>query len=275
MRPTFRHNGPIVPIIQPLPRYALPWPIIRRVLLPERPRPGLFRCDAADCLRMGRPALRVDGREFVPNGGPAVLAFNHYHRPGFWAWWLAIGLSATVPADIHWITTAELTSSDWIGSLTVSPLSRWVLARVARQYGFTTMPAMPPRPGQEVERARAVRRVLSHIRRTPAPVVGLAPEGADTSDGRLRRPPAGAGRFLLHLAAAGLTIAPVAAYEADGALCFRFGPHFSLAYDGSDLRPEARDGWAADHVMQAIAALLPYELRGDYGGPDGPRAAGG
>jgi 1-acyl-sn-glycerol-3-phosphate acyltransferase len=241
--------------------------MIRRVLWPVRPRPGLFRGDAAACLRAGRPALAVAGQEFIPAAGPVVLVLNHYHRAGFWAWWLTIGLSAIVPADIHWIITAELTSAGGLRGWTISPLSRWVLARVARQYGFTTMPPMPPRPGEATGRAQAVRAVLAYARHAPCPMVGLAPEGADSSDGSLRRPPAGAGRFLLHLAAAGLAIAPVAAYEADGALCFRFGPHFNLACgDGADTRPEAQDLWAAERVMRAVAALLPVELRGDYAG---------
>jgi len=233
--------------------------MIRRVLWPGRPQPGLFRADAADCLRAGRPAVTVAGQEFIPAAGPVVLVLNHFHRPGFWAWWLTIGLSAIVPADIHWIITAELTGR------TISPLSRWVLARVAQQYGFTTMPPMPPRPGEAARRAQAVRAVLAYARHAACPIVGLAPEGADSSDGSLRRPPAGAGRFLLHLAAAGLAIAPVAVYEADGALCFRVGPHFKLAGDdGADTRPEAQDLRAAECVMRAVAALLPVELRGDY-----------
>ena len=242
--------------------------MIQRVLWPVRRQPGLFRRDAAGCLRAGHPPLVVLGRESVPTGGPAVLVFNHYHRPGFWAWWLAIGLSAIVPADIHWIITAELTSTDWLRGRTISPLSRWVLARVARQYGFTTMPAMPPCPGQEAERAQAVRAVLAYVHRTPNPLVGLAPEGGDSNDGRLRRPPSGAGRFLLHLAAAGLAIAPVGAYETGDALCFHFGQSFNLVYAGADHRPDVQDRWAADRVMQAVAALLPSDLRGDYSGQD-------
>jgi hypothetical protein len=96
-------------------------------------------------------------------------------------------------------------------------------------------------------------------------VVGLAPEGGDSDDGCLCWPPAGAGRFMLHLAAMGLEIAPVAAFEAAGQLCFRFGPAFHLPQPSS-AGSQAQDRGAAEQVMRAIAALLPAHLRGDFAG---------
>lgn len=243
--------------------YPWPWPLIRRVLSPVRPQPGLFRADALACLRGHEPGLTVEGREHIPGQGPVLLVVNHFHRPGFWAWWLSIGLSALVPADVHWVITAELTYPDLPRAWSISPLSRWTLARAARHYGFTIMPAMPPRPGQEAQRAAAVRQVLAYARNTPRPVVGLAPEGGDSSDGSLRWPPAGVGRFMLHLAAMGLEIVPVAAFEAAGQLCFRFGPTFRLP-QAITAGSQAQDRGAAEQVMRAIAALLPARLRGDF-----------
>ncbi len=108
-----------------------------------------------------------------------------------------------------------------------------------------------------------MRRVLAYGRNTPRPIVGLAPEGGDASDGSLRWPPAGVGRFMLHLAAMGLEIAPVAAFEADGQLRFRFGPRFRLSQSAT-AGSQAQDREAAEQVMRAIATLLPGHLGGDF-----------
>jgi hypothetical protein len=74
------------------------------------------------------------------------LTINHYARPGFHAWWLALALSAVVPTDVHWIMTAAWTYSDGFRARTVTPLSRWLFGRIAQVYGFTSMPPMPPDP---------------------------------------------------------------------------------------------------------------------------------
>jgi hypothetical protein len=192
-----------------------------------------------------------------------VIAVNHYHRPGFWAWWLPVTISAVVPVDVHWVTTAALTYRDPLRRALYTPLTRLALRRVAWLYGFTAMPPMPPSADEAEQRARAVRRVLASIRQSAQPVVGLAPEGGDAPDGTLRRPPSGVGRFIHHLGRAGLCLVPAALFEGDGALCLRFGPPEPLPAAGP--RPAgALDRAVADHVMRAIAALLPPRLRGEY-----------
>jgi hypothetical protein len=199
-----------------------------------------------------------------------LIVVNHYYRPGFRAWWLTFGLSAVVPADIHWITTAALTFRDWPRRWVADPFVRWLLKRVARIYGFTTMPAMPPRPGEAAARAQAVREVLAYVRGAARPVVGLAPEGGDMPGGVLHAPPAGVGRFIRLLATAGLPIAPVGAHESEDGFSLHFGPVFTLTA-GCVGTAEQRDRAAADEVMRSIAALLPARLRGEYG----ERALGG
>jgi hypothetical protein len=123
-----------------------------------------------------------------------LLTLNHYSSPTCPAWWLTLAISAAVPFEIHWIVTANLR---YLGRL--GPLSRWALRRLAAVYGFTLMPAMPPDPAEAAARARAVRQALDYTQRSPAPVVGLAPEGRDFPGARLGAPASGVGRFLLLL----------------------------------------------------------------------------
>ena len=103
-------------------------------------------------------------------------------------------------------------------------------------------------------------------------VLWLAPEGGDTPGGALMHPPAGAGRFMLMFASAGLSFVPVGAYaEADG-LVVNFGEPFHLQPPPS-LAKRATDEWAAAQVMNRIAELLPPQLRGAYHGLDQALAA--
>ncbi|MBN1439985.1 MAG: hypothetical protein JW929_11305 [Anaerolineales bacterium] len=173
--------------------------------------------------------------------------------------------------------TAAWTFPDPLRSRLLTPLSRWALARIARMYGFTLMPPMPPRPEDAGARADSVRRILRLARRS-RPDIALAPEGMDSPDGRLKPPPSGAGRFIAHLAALGYTPVPVGAYETDGAFCLRFGEPFRLPQTdavfktGSVFAPsgervsgfreaEDRDRETDRIVMEKIAELLPPNLQ--------------
>ncbi len=244
--------------------YPFPWPVARRLANPlAAPRPGLFRADSQACVARLRPPLAVIGREHIPAAGPCLLTVNHFHRPGFAAWWVAFAISAVVPADVHWVITSALTFHGLPGRRVADPVVRWGLRRIARLYGFTTMPPMPPRPRQTAERAWGVRQVLRHVARAEQPVVGLAPEGGDAPGGVLQRPPPGVGRFITHLAAAGLGIVPIGVYESASQLCVSFGPRYELpAVRGT---AGALDRQVAETVSRCMAALLPRELRGEFG----------
>jgi hypothetical protein len=220
-----------------------------------------FRQDARVCLDGPHPALRVYGAEHVPGDGPALLTLNHYARPGFRAWWLALGVSAVVPADVPWVMTAAWTYPDPFRARTLTPATRWLFRRLAQVYGFTSMPPMPPDPRDVAARAVAVRQVLAYVHRTPRPLIGLAPEGADAPEGTFRPPPPGTGRFLLHLSRLGLPLVPVGAYESGGAFCLRFGPAYRLEVPPG-LSSEDQDREAGQIVMQHIAAQLPAHLHG-------------
>lgn len=269
------------------PEYALPWTILARLLSAVIfGRQRSFRQDARACVARLRPPLRIDGKEHIPQRGPCLLTLNHYARPGFGAWWLALALSATVPADIHWVMTAAWTYPDALRSHLITPATRWLFGRIARVYGFTSMPPMPTATGDEsasvlpsqdiVDRAIAVRQVLAWVRRTVQPVLALAPEGRDapfrsndsppkeSPGSMLSTPLPGSGRFILHLAQLGLQIVPVGAFEIDGVFCLRFGPAYALTVP-ADLSTDARDRIARETVMIHLAAQLPAHLRGAFG----------
>jgi hypothetical protein len=222
-----------------------------------------FRHDGQLCLEQLKPPLHLLGEENIPADGPCLVTFNHYYRPGFNAWWMALALSASVPVDIHYVMTGELT---WPGKW-YAPLgqagSRWLLKRFSKIYGFTTMPPMPPRPKDVAARAKSVRAMLAFARQHPQAVLGLAPEGGDQPGGVLNWPASGAGRFVLLLAEQGFPILPVGMYEDNGEFCLRFGAAYRLQIPRG-LDSDGKDHAAAQTVMTAIAAQLPPNLRGDF-----------
>jgi len=223
-----------------------------------------FREDGLACIGRLHPGLRLFGTEAIPQNGPCILTFNHYYRPGFNAWWMALALAATIPADIHFTMTGELTfSGKWYAPLGQAG-SRWLLKRFSRIYGFTTMPPMPPRPQDMRARARSVRRVLAFARSNPHAILGMAPEGGDQPGGYLNWPPAGAGRFILLLAAQGFPLLPVGCFEEAGAFCLHFGKAYQLQLPGN-LSLDQKDHLVARIVMSGIAAQLPGRLRGKFG----------
>ncbi len=224
-----------------------------------------FRRDSQLCIELLTPPLRIQGAENIPQGGPCLITFNHYYRPGFDAWWLAIALAATVPVDIHFVMTGELTyPGKWYAPLGQAG-SRWLLRRFSKIYGFTVMPPMPPREKDVEARAESVREFLSYAREHPHAVLGLAPEGGDNPpSGALARPSSGAGRFVLLLAGMGFPVLPVGAYEEVGEFCLSFGAAYRLTVPRG-LGADEKDRAAAQTVMSAIAAQVPPRLRGEFG----------
>ena len=223
-----------------------------------------FRSLAGEFFRNQPDLLKIHGKGNIPDNGPVVITFNHYHRAGFHAWWLALAVAAVIPQEIHWIVTNELTfPKKWYGFVG-RPISRWVLRKLSEIYGFTGMPPMPPRPQDASGRASAVRKVLSSIKHHDLPFIGLAPEGSDQSDGVLSNPAKGLGRFCLLLASSGFLFTPIGIYESDGCLHLAFGSQYSLNIPAG-LSSEQKDQLAARNIMEQIAVLLPDNLRGDFG----------
>jgi hypothetical protein len=191
-----------------------------------------------------------------------VIAVNHYSRPGFGAWWIALSLAAAISQDIHWMMTSAWVYPDRLRSWTITPVSRWVIARIAHSYGFTTAPPMPPRTQDFSARAGAIRSLLRALDRVPNPVLGIAPEGYDSLDGSLQHPPDGVGHLLHHLWKRKMVIVPAGVYEENGTLITRFGD--SLPPGGRSARSNGDRDQILNQVMYGIAACLPYSLRGVY-----------
>jgi hypothetical protein len=209
-----------------------------------------------------RPPLLVHGAAPATDRPRLLIAVNHYHRPGFNAWWIPLTICAQFPSEIHWGITAAWRYPDLLRSATVTPLTRWLFRRLADSYGLTAMPPMPSRRGQETLRARAVRNILARVKGGGQAFIGLAPEGADNPAGSVRRPPPGIGRFIALLAREGLQFQPAGLYEAQGYLNLCFGEVRVIPQiEGPAIQ---RDRETADSVMRAIALCLPAWLRGDY-----------
>jgi len=187
---------------------------------------------------------------------------NHYNRPGFQAWWIALAISSVLPFDLHWVVTSGWVYDDRLRSSTITPISRWLLRRIALVYGFTSMPSMPPKAEETEKRAAAVRALIHYSNTRTQPLIGLAPEGYDSGTGQLQRPPEGAGRLLAHLAKSGIKWLPVGVYEQAGSLCIHFGPITAPLLP--DRKQSDLDHAVADQAMRAIAACLPNRLRGPY-----------
>jgi len=244
------------------PRYPIPFNVVFPLALSWiKLRPRNFRADALTCISALSPVPRVDGREHIPASGGYILSFNHYYRPGFAILWLVMALAAALPEDAHLVMTGELTR--WFPPFG-SALSRFALPRLARVYGFTSMPHMPPRSQEVVARARAVRQVLDYVEKTENPILMFAPEGRDNiPSGALAWPPSGAGRFVALVAAKGLSILPAAGWEQAGELRIRFGQAYRL--DIPEKCPnDEKDRLASERVMRSIAELLPETLRGEF-----------
>jgi hypothetical protein len=234
--------------------------LVRDLLISRR---RVFRDDARAAVARLDPPLRIFRPENIPQTGACVLTVNHYYRPGFAAQWFALAISAAIPADVHWVISGELTyPGKWYAPLGM-PVSHFVLNRIGRVYGFTTMPPMPPRPRDVEARAASVRAVLDHVKSTEKPIIGLAPEGGDQAHGKLTMPAPGVGRFALLLAAQGLRFVPVGAYEANGGFCLHFGETYELRITGGP-SADARDRQAAFVLMHRIAPLLPAGLKGEF-----------
>jgi 1-acyl-sn-glycerol-3-phosphate acyltransferase len=222
-----------------------------------------FRRDGLACIGRLQPPLRLFGEENVPVAGPCLITFNHYYRPGFSAWWMALAIAAVVPAEVHFVMTDELTfPGKWYAPLGMA-VSRGLLQRFSKIYGFTSMPPMPPRPKDVQARSRSVLAALAYARAHPQALLGLAPEGGDQPGGVLNRPPSGAGRFVWLLARAGFPILPVGVCEEAGEFCLHFGKAYRPEIPAG-LSSDEKDGAAARMIMQNIAPLLPERLRGEF-----------
>jgi hypothetical protein len=264
----FRKTHSVKPLNQAMmgyPFYPFPAGVLLQLASDAlRNKSRSFRRDARLLADRLRPPMIVTGVQYIPQNGPCLLTVNHYSRPGFNSWWLALAISALLPAEVHWIITAAWNfTGRWYRPL-LRPSTQWAFKRLAIAYGFSTMPPMPPSASESQARAESIRHVMNYIRRTPRAVVGLAPEGREYAGGILGDPPPGTGRFMLQMARQGLTFVPAAIYEQDSSLHVSFGPPYSLVMESAGLS-ENTDSALSRLVMEHIACMLPQDLRGAFG----------
>jgi len=242
------------------PQYRLPGQFIKDLMWAVVVlQPRSFAGDARLAISGISPAIEVCGSENIPQQGACLITCNHYHRPGFAAWWLALGISAVVASyrdpladgEIRWVMTAALTFPESkLKHLFLTPVTRWFLRRIAHVYSFVTMPAMPPDPHEVQARAAAIRQTIRLARQAvqTGGMLGLAPQGMDTAD-NLGQPPTGAGAFIALLVDCGLPVLPVGVSEQSGRFRICFQPPFI-----PDIPRERsqRDLAVASQVMRSI-----------------------
>ena len=247
------------------PDYPFPWvEVIRLIPSILTKKKQSFHQLSLNCTNRLSPPLSIIGGEHIPGTGPCLIVVNHYYRPGFQAYWIALAISAIIPAEIHWIMASAWTyPGKFLGKQRES-LTRWLFQRLAGIYGFSSMPPMPPRPWETSERASAVRHVLDYAKNNPGAMIALAPEGQDRYSGIIELPDKGVGRFIYQLHKTLGVINPVGVYEQDGHLTLQFGVPFSLDQDLSSYPKEELDRNVRITVMKAIANCLPLERRGDF-----------
>lgn len=244
--------------------YPIPWKILPGLagaVLTGRRRS--FRADSLTAISLLHPPMEIRGQQNIPASGPYLLTTNHFSAPGFNAWWFTFALSAALPLELHWIMTGAWISPGKFYEAPIRIFSTWLFPRIAQAYGFTTMTPIPPYSTDMQGRARAVRRVLEYAHRTPAPVIGLAPEGMDFPGGVLGAPPPGLGRFVARLAPPCQVILPAGVFKEEGHLCTQFGEPYRLEIPAR-CSPDETDAYVSNVVMHAIARQLPPSLQGEF-----------
>jgi len=247
------------------PKYHISWVTwVRLVVAGLALRQRSFSKDCLEVVNSLQPPLEVRGAEHIPSRGTCLVTCNHYHRPGFAAWWITVAISSAIAThrasdadkEVHWLMTAALTLPGNPFRRIVIPATRWAFPRVAHVYGFVNMPPMPPSPDEVEARARAVMKTLRLARRLSREggIIAIAPEGRDAKPGELGEPPESAGEFIALLVQTGMPVLPAGVWEVDGRLRASFGPLFVPEIPSERA---LRDKVVSDQVMGAIARLLP------------------
>ena len=247
-------------------RYHLPlsWFMdMGQALLRNTPRS--IADDSAFAVSLLSKSPCITGLEHIPPHGSFVLVSNHYQRLDLWIGWsgaLLIDAIAQRRRDIafHFITTDRAR----IGRFTV-PGTRWLIQRVANVWGlFLVIPQALAHERVKSQRF-ALLRITRALRQSSVPVcIGLMPEGDEGNTLGLKDALPGSGRSLLALSRLGVSLLPVAVWEADGQLHAQFGAPLLLPQKAVADNAEVSDAAMRQVVMQRIAALLPAVLRGKY-----------
>jgi hypothetical protein len=227
--------------------------------------------DSRWIVRVNPPPPRVLGLENVLARGPFVLVANHYERPGLQMHFVGIAIAAALAEkreespDIHWMITNQWEGRRF-GPIPIPAwLSHWTFGRVARTYGFITM----PQSEEEIAaRAAAVKQAAAIVgtriqdgQPKAGEPVGLMPEAR--GKGILVEAIPGVGLFLQMLNRRGAPILPVAVYEEPGHLVLSFGDPFMAKVPRRAGRDE-QDRLVREQAMVAIGRMLPESMWGVY-----------
>ena len=240
-----------------LPRYPSVNPTVLKCILWRMiGRSRSFKADAQRLCAQVRPGIHYKGLENIDLPRPFVITANHFARPGFSTAWIALSLSAALPGEVTWIMSNQWLFKGNPLAFIVRPLMRFVLKGINNAYSFVPMPTMIGGYSTPQERTSGVREAIRRMRENPRCILGITPEGMDSPTGGLALPPAGVGRFLLHLQQMGVTMLPASVYEQQGILYVRFGESYQLE-PPSGLPPAEVDMVIRKAVMGKIAELIP------------------
>jgi len=223
-----------------------------------------FQNDARLALSTSHPPIQVLGRQNILQSVPCLILMNHYSRPGFMPIWSVFAISSLLPMESRWLMTSAWTSPNKLWNPFKRRLTSMVFNAISRVYNFIPTPPMPPDPCDVAQRAASVSRLVSLARQQLPIAIGIAPEGRDFPGAKLGWPPAGMGRLLEQLSISIPFLVPVGVYEKDNRLVLHFGERVILQEKETYADNEEKDRHLSSQVMQAIAELLPKELRGEF-----------
>ena len=190
--------------------------------------------------------MEVEGRENIPSRGPLLVISNHAHGldPPI--------INASLPWQVLFLAKRELVTE-------IHGWRRWCIIH----YGLI------PLDRSRLDR-RAFQTALDHL--SEGGVLGVFPEGTRSRTGALQRPQMGAAFLALSADAPVLPMAVTGLYGLRPALSTFFRrPHVRVRIgaplsfptsEGAMDRAALRE--AGQRMMNAIAALMPEELRGSY-----------
>lgn len=220
-----------------------------------------LHADAVKIIRAQGSKIRIIG-EALPEA-PFLITVNHFSRPGFSILWVIMGIHAKLDEPTHWMMSNVWTFPGRTFRVLYEGVTAWIFKRIAHTYDFISTPALPPLPENSMRAALAIRSLVRKYRSEPHMTLGLSPEGRDFPDGKLGTPSRGTGLMINELLKIHPRILPVGFYFKDGQYTVHFGSAYNLKpMDEGDR--ELIDKSITRLIMQPIADLLPFEIRGDF-----------